>query len=378
MQSLRHLINSIPLDQLEFNEYNSRISYTSQSIHRMAKSIASNGLLTPVKVRTSTKNPGKFELVYGHRRYLAAKKLGLDSIRAELAEMSNEEMILNSLVENVEREDLSDYEKALIFERLNKEFGKTYDEIGRVVGLSKQHVSSYIAMVRLFDTQTLAEDPELSMYLRKITEHHARILSRVDDNRRANLIRMIVEEGLSVRELARIVSRLRSWFSDQEEREVFGRHEPYSDDPDEKEIRKIVFQDMIPAQKTDFSTYEHVHLYGEGFDMFPSYPAVGCFEDKKAEDQEQRWFYEILPKLKTKVKNLKVRVLGSAALATFIASYSGYYQNKVFDRSVRCSMVLVRKGNSWKVLHEHWSRLEESPYARHQNRSDRIRYLVNH
>lgn len=375
------MIRSIPVDEIEFNEYNSRFNYTTKSIEKMAMSIAANGMLTPVKVRPSLRYPGKYELVFGHRRYLASKKLGLESIRAELVETSNEEMIRESLVENLEREELSDYEKAVIFDRLNREFGRTYEEIGKWIGLSKQHICSYIAMLRLFDAQTLSANPELLACLKKITEHHARILSRVAEDERANLTRLIVEEDLSVRELSRIIARLRSWFTEREEGEISGL--PFEDkrmDPDQKEIRKIVFQDLIPAHEIDFDSYKQVHLYGEGFDMFPSYPATGCFENNKAQAQEQRWFYEILPKLRSEIKNLKVRVMGSAALATFIVSYSGRYRNKVFDRSVRCSMVLVKKTGSWKILHEHWSRLERPMVEEQVNRKqDRaIEHLISH
>ncbi len=98
-------------------------------------------------------------------------------------EATNEDVLMQSLVENFEREGISDYEKALIFSTLNTKFNKTYEEIGKNLGISKQHVGSYISMLRLFDNTELAANPELADALHKMSEHHARVLSRVSDKK---------------------------------------------------------------------------------------------------------------------------------------------------------------------------------------------------
>ena len=108
----------------------------------MVNSMKSNGQLVTIKVRPNPTDNNRYESVFGHRRFLAAKKLGWKTIRAEIVEATNEDVLMQSLVENFEREGISDYEKALIFSTLNTKFNKTYEEIGKNLGISKQHVGS--------------------------------------------------------------------------------------------------------------------------------------------------------------------------------------------------------------------------------------------
>ena len=109
------------------------------------------------------------------------------SIRAELVEATDFEMMTQSLMENFGREDITDYEKAVVFNKLNKDFGKTYDDIGKIAGISKSHISGYISMLRMFDQQDLLSNPRLAESMLKITEHHARILTRVEIPKQGNV-----------------------------------------------------------------------------------------------------------------------------------------------------------------------------------------------
>ncbi len=333
-----------------------------------------NGQLSLVKVRPSAKHEGHYELVFGHRRVIAARKLGWKTIRAEIVSISEEDMVSQSLVENFEREDLSDYEKALIFERMSKEFGKTYEQIGRMLGISKQHVSNYLAMLRLFDPAVLSSNPELLDSLRKISEHHARVLSRVNDlNTKMDLTRMIVKDNLTIKELTNIVGRLRSWFTvgensrstskSQNEEEFWsdGIEEGNKDRAQEDEIEEIaktVLNEFRLAHKGDFDSYKEMHLFGEGFSIYSAFPPFGRFEGGDALSKERQWFFEIAPKLTWKIRDLKIDVLGEAALATLTVSYSGTYLGDPLKMELRGSVVLAKRNISWKILHEHWSRLD--------------------
>jgi len=118
---------TIPLELIHDNPYNPRKFYEQAEIRSLAESMAKVGLLNPVKVREAA--PG-FELVHGHRRVRAARLLEWSGIQATIATLSDEELLLVSLIENLEREDLSDYEKALAFKRMHDEFGKTEEQVG--------------------------------------------------------------------------------------------------------------------------------------------------------------------------------------------------------------------------------------------------------
>ncbi len=328
--------------------------------------MARNGQLVTVKVRPNPTARERYELVYGHRRFLAAKKLGWKTIRAEVVDANDEDVLKQSLVENFEREGISDYEKACIFSTLNTKFNKTYEEIGKSLGISKQHVGSYIAMLRLFDNAELS-NPELATALHRITEHHARVLSRVSDKKtRADLTIMATRQNLSVRDLGNMISHLRSWFptgqkGNAKNLEQLGTSEieEVGSTSDVENITHVVFDEFKLAQSGDFEAFKKLHL-GSGFTLFPSYPPFERSEDTRALSREREWFYGILPKYSWKIEDLKITVLGRTALSTLKVKYFGSKGASDTKRLVRGTMVFVKRGDSWKILHEHWSRVRKT------------------
>lgn len=372
-------ILEILLSTIEENPYNSRKNYHNSVIDRLAQSLSSNGQLSVVKVRPSPAHHGKYELVFGHRRVMAARKLGWKTIRAEVVNCTEQDLMVESLVENVEHEDLSDYEKALVFERMNSEFGKTYEEIGQMVGISKQHVSNYVSMLRLFSPPFLSSNPKLLAALQKVTEHHARILSRVDDeNAKADLTFMIARDRLTVKELTNMTGRLRSWFAFGERRSEFQENVGHDEIQtvtglDSKQasghhdeigkITKVILDEFRLPHKGDFDSYRNTHLFEEGFSIYSAFPPFGRFEGSDALLKERKWFHEIAPDLTTKIRDLKIEILGDVALATLSVIYSGKYFRKLRKIMLRGTVVLCKKDGVWKILHEHWSRqdVEKSP-----------------
>jgi ParB/RepB/Spo0J family partition protein len=353
---------------IDHSPYNSRLKYSATSIEEMANSMNSNGQLVTIKVRPSPVDNSRYELVFGHRRFLAAKKLGWKTIRAEVVNATNEDVLMQSLVENFEREGISDYEKALIFSTLNTKFNKTYEEIGKSLGISKQHVGSYISMLRLFDNTELVANPYLAEALHQVSEHHARVLSRVNDKKtRSDLLLMVARDKLSVRDLTNMISHLRSWFPTHEspaehlEQLQVSNIESVGATSDVEDITRAVFDEFKLAQSGDFDGFKKLHLVGSGFTLFPSYPPFERVEDARAISREREWFYDILPKFSWKIEDLKITVLGRTALTTLRVNYFlGKKENSSSKRMVRGTMVFVKRGDSWKVLHEHWSRVQKS------------------
>lgn len=356
---MSQLITEIPLSAIESNPYNSRLKYSEPSNERIARSLASSGQLCTVKVRHSTKSKNKFELVYGHRRVFAAQKLRWRTIRAEIVELSDQQMIEQSLIENFEREELSDYEKALIFQRLCVVFKKTYEQVGKLVGISKQHVCTYLSMLRLFDQEYLVANPDLVDSLHNIAEHHARIISTVHDKEtRADLVRMTVRGKLTVKQLSDTVSRLRSWFTEYDERssDIEPRYDVEREvSGEESKIKKVVLNEFELAYEGDFSKYRDMHLFDEGFSMFCSTSPFERIDHSDALTRDLHWFYQVMPRSSYRIDDLKTTVLTEAALCTFIVRYSDPTITNF--RRVRGTMVLVKKRGDWKVLHEHWSPL---------------------
>lgn len=344
-----------------------------------------NGQLVTIKVRPNPNDTERYELVFGHRRFLAAKKLGWKTIRAEVVDASNEDVLMQSLVENFEREGISDYEKALLFSTLNTKFNRTYEEIGKSVGLSKQHVGSYINMLRLFDNSDLTGNPDLSDALHTVSEHHARVLSRVNDKKtRADLLLMVARDKLSVRDLTNMISHLRSWFPTQKptaenlEQLQVSNIESVGATSDVEDITQAVFDEFKLAQNGDFDGFKKLHLVGSGFTLFPSYPPFERVEDTHAISREREWFYEILPKFSWKIEDLKITVLGRTALTTLKVNYFSGKKENAAKRMVRGTMVFVKRGDSWKILHEHWSRVQKLNAKHARISSPKLRIAAQH
>jgi len=196
---------SLDINLIEPDLY--RLRGSEEGINDLAKSFAEVGQLNPVLVRPHPYMEGRFQLICGYRRYQAAKKLGWRNIRADVRNISDEEAARIALIENVQREDLSDYEKAEMIEQLHTKYNKTYEEIACMIGKSRQWVTNHVSMLKLFPPP-LMENPEVREVLKRLSEHHARILARIKDlEERLRLAQLTVNEGLCVRELEKLVGR---------------------------------------------------------------------------------------------------------------------------------------------------------------------------
>jgi ParB/RepB/Spo0J family partition protein len=360
------LETDIPLDSIEWNPYNSRLHYSDPNIRRLNVSLSKHGQLVPVKVRPSPKRKGKYELVYGHRRFLAAKNLGWKSIRANVVEADESQMIFESLIENLEREELSDYEKAVTLKRLNKDFQLTYEQIGMLLGLSKQHVGNYIAMLNLFDQDFLASKTDSIEYLHQVSEHHARILARVKDpSVRFDLLERIVKENISVREMSAIVGRLRSWFKSndsqlvaEESSENLPMPSPFSYEGEQREqIQSLIVNKLRFIHSGDFKSVENMQIFDDSFSLFSAFPPFEKIEKNYALSRVKNWAYELAPMLDYKISDFHAEILNDVAFVTLTLSYSGSFHDRQIKMLAGGTIILVRKSAKWKIRHEHWSRL---------------------
>lgn len=357
------MVHEIPIDRIRPNPYNSRSAYTGKSIEKLAESISEIGQLSTIKVRPHPTQKELYQLVFGHRRYYAAKKLGWKTISAEVVDTTEEGMIEQSLIENSERENISDYELAVVFQRMNLEFHKTYEQIGKKIGVSRQVISNHIAMLRLFDSEELAKDPELARSLGQITEHHARVLSRVQErSARMDLTKMVVRKELSVRELSHIVTHLRSWF--QEGKTVDSSlqielTEKFSQQEKRDEISKLIEDYLRFAHDGDSDSFMGLHFFGEEFSMFDDIPPYKRLDRNLALSKKREWVSYFAPKLAFQIFDEKINDLGSSAVVTLGVQYKGQLGAHYVTFKVRGTLVVADKGGSWKIVHEHWSTLAD-------------------
>jgi ParB family chromosome partitioning protein len=155
------------------------------------------GVLQPLVVRPA--EAGKYEIVAGERRYRAAAMAGLSEVPVVVRAAGTQAALEMSIVENVQRADISAIECAVAYRRLADEFGLSQDEIAVKVGKSRVAVSNTLRLLRL------PEDVQTAVNTGRISEGHARALLMVDSPvRQAALFHRVVDEGLSVRETERL------------------------------------------------------------------------------------------------------------------------------------------------------------------------------
>src|SRR6516165_3051115 len=137
----------ITLDLIDPNPYQTRSRIKEESLNELADSIRSSGVVQPVVVRPGPN--GRFQLVAGERRFLASKKAGKTTIPAVLRQISNEQAMEITIIENLQREDLNPIEQARAFERLSREFGLTQEQIASRTGKDRASIANFIRLLKL-------------------------------------------------------------------------------------------------------------------------------------------------------------------------------------------------------------------------------------
>ena len=144
-----------------------------EAVRELAESIREQGLLQPVLV---VPRDGKYEIVAGHRRYLAHRLIGQVDIKAIVREMSDEEILIIRATENVQREDLSPIEEARVYGVLRDKLGYTMEDIARKMGKNRMTIKKYLTLLDLpMDMQDLVGKKVLSMEV-------ALVLKEIDDD----------------------------------------------------------------------------------------------------------------------------------------------------------------------------------------------------
>jgi ParB family transcriptional regulator, chromosome partitioning protein len=352
--------SDIPLSLIDDNPFNCRKSYEKPEELKLANSLKQLGLMSPVKVRPKG---SRYQLVYGHRRVRAARSLNWQAVRAEVENLSDELMLEYSLIENMERKNLSDLETGISFWRMNREFGKTFEEIGKLTGYSPTHICNYVRMTQMFDDhENLMDDTTVISDLQQITEHHARILLRVDDSEtRRRLLKLVVVEDLSVRDLQRIVQKFRVWFKSEHKGEMeqsfLEAQAGKNNDATEAIVKSLMAEEELP-HKGDFEAFQNLHAFENGFSMYSNTPPLERFEGPQALEHEKNWFFSVGSKINHSVRDVKIQFFSSVALATLSVDQGPESSRKI--GSERGTVLFMNIDGAWKIVHEHWSNFQRT------------------
>lgn len=153
--------HEIPVGEIDRNPYQTRSRVDEQQLAELANSIASTGVVQPIVVRPLPN--GRFQLIAGERRWLASQKAGKATVPAILRQVSDEQAMEMTIVENLQRADLNPMEQARAFERLGREFKLTQEQMAQRTGKDRASVSNFLRLLRLpVEVQSKVESSELS------------------------------------------------------------------------------------------------------------------------------------------------------------------------------------------------------------------------
>ena len=137
----------VSVDLIDPNPYQTRRQINEASLAELAESIRVSGVVQPVVLRPAAN--GRFQLVAGERRWLASKRADKQTVPAVVRQISNEQAMEITIIENLQREDLNAMEQARAFERLGREFGLTQEQIAARTGKDRASISNFIRLLKL-------------------------------------------------------------------------------------------------------------------------------------------------------------------------------------------------------------------------------------
>lgn len=193
----------VPINEIRENPRNPRTVFDDDELNELAYSLQEVGVLQPIVIRpiTGSENGESFELVMGERRWRAAKRAGLTSIPAIIRDTTDDDLLRDALLENLHRTQLNPLEEAAAYGQLLEDFGCTQDELSDKIGRSRPQISNTLRLLRL--------PPLVQRRLASgaISAGHARALLGLDDAQlQEELAQRIVNEGLSVRAVERLIA----------------------------------------------------------------------------------------------------------------------------------------------------------------------------
>ena len=195
-------LRQLPLDRIQPGKFQPRQVFDEERLAELAASIKSQGLIQPIVVRAI--GAARYEIIAGERRWRAAKLAGLSEIPVVLREAPDSAVVAMSLIENIQREELTPLEEAHALQRLITEFKQTHQQVADAIGRSRASVSNLLRLLDLPDEiKRLLDEHQLDM-------GHARALATLDATLATGLARRAVAHGWSVRELEEAVRRAQS------------------------------------------------------------------------------------------------------------------------------------------------------------------------
>ena len=224
----------VQIKDIQKNPYQPRKEFSEEKIQELAQSIKENGLIQPIIVRKSPVLG--YEILAGERRYRASIAAGLSEVPVIVKQLSDQDMMLHSIIENLQRENLNPIEEAKAYQSLIDK-GFTHTEIAEKMGKSRPYITNLVRLLGL--PKHILTEVESG----KLSQAHARLLIQLSSDKQDKLLNRIQTENLSVRQVEQILQKTKK--SNKKEKDHFVKDE-------EQKVKKILGLDVqIKLQKKD-------------------------------------------------------------------------------------------------------------------------------
>lgn len=195
------IVKEVPVDHVDRNPYQTRTKFREDALNDLAQSIKANGVVQPIVVRPLPNS--RYQLIAGERRWLASQRAGKTTVPAIIRQVSNEQAMEMTIIENLQREDLNAMEQARAYERLGREFGLTQEQMAQRTGKDRSSVANFLRLLKLPpEVQGMVEEDKLSF-------GHAKALMGLDSPEAVvKLAQRVVTLSMSVRQTEGAVAAL--------------------------------------------------------------------------------------------------------------------------------------------------------------------------
>ena len=191
----------IPVDLIEPNPFQPRMSFDQEALEELAESIKTLGLIQPITVRR--KDDGRYQIISGERRFRACRLSGMDMIPAYIRDTNDQGMLEMAIVENIQRENLDPIEVAMSYQRLIDECRLTQEQMAVRVGKKRASVTNYLRLLKL--PAKIQHDLKVGL----LSVGHAKVLLGIEDAKlQEYLCDLVIKDDMSVRQLEEKIKKM--------------------------------------------------------------------------------------------------------------------------------------------------------------------------
>lgn len=236
----------VPINKVEPNKTQPRKEFDEDALLELSESIKQYGVLQPLLVQ---QRDGFYEIIAGERRWRAAKNAGLKEVPVIIKNLSEQEIVEISLIENIQRENLNPIEEALAYKRLLREFNLKQDEVAERVSKSRTAVTNTMRLLKLNEkVQQMIVDEMIS------TGHARALLGISDLEMQYTVAQKIFDEKLSVRETEKLVKKIQNGEDEKKQN---------SENKLDEKLR-IIYADLEEQMKGIFGTKVKINSKNSG------------------------------------------------------------------------------------------------------------------